>query len=191
MDLPRGTFPIGPQQGILRISTRREGAGARLGHDLVIEATRWEGTVEISEGPDGRVEVTVDGRSLEVREGHGGARALSDGDRSEIRSNIEGKVLHTDRYPTIHFRSDQVQGLSSDGERVQATLIGNLEMVGRSAPASVQVTLEPGQNGVHVRAQARIRQTDWGIKPYTAFLGALKVADEVTIEADLTLPGGG
>ncbi len=191
MDLPRGTFPIGPQQGSLRIATRREGAGARLGHDLVIEATRWEGTVEISEGPSGRVEVTVDGHSLEVREGHGGARSLSDGDRSEIQSNIERKVLRTDQHPTIRFQSHEVQDLSSDDDRVQATLVGNLEMAGRSAPAAVQVTVEPGQDGLRAHARARIRQTDWGIKPYTAFLGALKVADEVTIEADLTLPAGG
>jgi len=191
MDLPVGTFPIGPAQGSLRISTRREGAGARLGHDLLIEATRWEGKVEISEGPSGRVEVTVDGRSLEVREGHGGARSLSDGDRQEIHSNIERKVLHTDRYPTIRFQSREVQGLSSDQGRVQAMLVGNLEMAGRSAPATVEVTVEPGQGGIRAHARARIRQTDWGIKPFSAFLGALKVADEVGVEADLTIPTQG
>jgi hypothetical protein len=30
-------------------------------------------------------------------------------------------------------------------------------------------------------------QTQWGIKPYSAFFGAMKVADEVTIELDALL----
>jgi hypothetical protein len=37
-----------------------------------------------------------------------------------------------------------------------------------------------------VRGWATVTQTTWGIKPYTAFLGALRLADEVRVEFRLT-----
>ena len=37
------------------------------------------------------------------------------------------------------------------------------------------------------QATTTVRQTDFGIKPYSAFLGALKVADAVEVEVDLDL----
>jgi hypothetical protein len=33
-------------------------------------------------------------------------------------------------------------------------------------------------------ARARVKQSEWGIKPYTALFGALKVADEVEVTID-------
>jgi hypothetical protein len=46
------------------------------------------------------------------------------------------------------------------------------------------VSRGPGQ----YRGTATVRQTDYGITPYTGFFGALKLKDEVTVEveADLT-----
>ena len=38
-----------------------------------------------------------------------------------------------------------------------------------------------------VRASTSFRQSDFGIKPYRALLGALKVADEVRVEIEITL----
>jgi polyisoprenoid-binding protein YceI len=37
------------------------------------------------------------------------------------------------------------------------------------------------------RATTTIRQTEYGIKPYSAFLGSLKVADAVEVEIDIDL----
>jgi hypothetical protein len=34
-----------------------------------------------------------------------------------------------------------------------------------------------------------IRQTEWGIKPYSTLFGALKVADEVAVEVSLDASG--
>ena len=33
-----------------------------------------------------------------------------------------------------------------------------------------------------------VKQTDWGIKPYSALFGALKVADEVEVAIDAACP---
>ena len=35
-----------------------------------------------------------------------------------------------------------------------------------------------------ISGSATVKQTDWGIKPYTALFGTLKVADEVRVEGE-------
>jgi polyisoprenoid-binding protein YceI len=148
---------LGPGDASLEVHTYREGAAARVGHDLVLEVTRWEATVE-----DGRIELTADPRSLEVREGRGGVKPLSDGDRREILKNIDAKVL---RGQPIEFRSTRVEDGLVEGE---------LTMGGATRPISAR--LGPDRRGI-----VTLRQSDWGIKPYRGLMGALKVRDEVEV----------
>jgi polyisoprenoid-binding protein YceI len=185
MELHPISFEIGPDNARLLIRTHREGLGARAGHDLVIEATRWTGQVRIDAGepPRGHVEVRVDARGLEVREGHGGARPLTDKDRLEIKTNIEEKVLHADRDPELRFAAEQVVV-----EDHHAHLTGDLTIGGETRPAGVDVDLEPAADGLHARGAIPIRQTDYGIKPYSALMGMLKVADQVEVDFDVRLP---
>ena len=183
MNVKEGTFRIGPEDGRMVVRTRRRGMGAMAGHDLTIEAARWEGTVQMAEGRLSRVELTVDARSLEVREGTGGAKPLTDKDRSEIKGNIEGRVLDASRHPQIRFSSTEARGATEEEERATATLVGDLDLAGHSRTISVPVELESsGPGALRAHASATIRQSEWGIKPYTAFLGALKVADDVEVD---------
>ncbi|MGH7778115.1 MAG: YceI family protein [Candidatus Dormibacterales bacterium] len=190
MNLPSGQFEIGPQNGRLAVHTHRQGLGARAGHDLLLEATAWKGTLEVepAEGPRGRLDVRVDARSLEVREGTGGVKPLSEKDRRDIKGNLEEKVLRAGPHPEIRFQSDAVESFSEAGDSATATLQGTLEMNGRSQPATLEVTLAPAGGGLLVRGRATVQQTLWDIKPYTALLGALRVADEVEVTFDLEVP---
>ena len=43
-------------------------------------------------------------------------------------------------------------------------------------------------DGGQLRAVAVVRQTDWGMKPYSTLFGALKVVDEVEVRVDAGLP---
>jgi len=36
-----------------------------------------------------------------------------------------------------------------------------------------------------------VKQSEWGIKPYSAFLGALRLKDEVEVQFEAKLPTGG
>ncbi|MGY3205828.1 hypothetical protein ACVW19_006343 [Streptomyces sp. TE5632] len=42
-----------------------------------------------------------------------------------------------------------------------------------------------GNDGGPVRGWATVTQSAWAIKPYTAFLGALRLADEVRVEFEV------
>ncbi|WP_141578471.1 YceI family protein [Actinomadura sp. WMMA1423] len=171
-----GKFELGPRDGRLLVRTGRSGLGRRAGHDLTIEATRWSAAVEARDPlEDSSVEVTVEVEGLEVREGTGGVKPLTDQDRAEIVKNLR-KVLDVRRYPEIGFVSTAIAGDAVEGD---------LTIMGRVKPVRLAAALD----GDRVRGGLTVDQTRWGIKPYSAFFGALRLADEVEIEFDVRLPG--
>ncbi len=179
---PPGDLDIGPSNGRLRLRTFRQGLAAKAGHDLVLEASEWHGHVHVpaDAGDALSVEVEVDLRRLEVIEGTGGVKPLSDGDKADIRKAM-GKPLRTDTYPLATFSSFDVQ-LDDDS----ATVAGDLTLAGESHP--LQLELRRAPDGT-VSGTTQVVQSTWGIKPYTGFFGALKLRDAVDVEFELRLPG--
>ena len=169
---------IGPETGWLFVKTGRSGLGAKAGHDLTIEATRWQGRVDLA-GRSVALDVAVDG--LEVREGTGGVKPLTDSDRADIKDTFTRKVLRTAEHPTISFRSTRVEGTPDS-----FTVDGDLTIMGVTQPVALWCAMGDGR----VRGSTTVQQSRWGIKPYSAFLGALKVRDEVEVEFDLESPAG-
>jgi len=176
--LAAGVHPLGPDNASLRVKTYREGLAAKVGHDLVIEVTRWEATVDLAES---KVELSADARSLEVREGVRGVKPLTDKDRNEIRKNIDDQVLQ--RQP-IAFRSRDVRLANGDGPLV---VEGELTIAGSTRPVTAQMDVSPDGR---VSGTIPLTQSNWGIKPYRGLMGALKVRDELDIVIDARLPAG-
>jgi hypothetical protein len=173
MSIDPGTYTLDPDNGELLVRTGRSGAAAKAGHDLVIEVGSWTATIEVAgEGGQSRVALTADGGSLRVREGKGGIQALGEDDKRGIRETIDQEIL---KRTAISFHSNTVTP-STDAGRLQVQ--GELELLGRRAPLSFE--LIRGQDAT-VTAVARVKQTGWGIKPYSALFGTLKVSDEVEI----------
>ena len=179
MALSTGTHRLGPDNASLQVRTYREGVAARAGHDLVIDVTRWNATVEVAEEAAGwTVELNADPRSLEVREGLRGVKPLTGKDRVEIRKNIDEKILGGD---PIQFRSSSVRS-ADDGSRL--TVEGALSMAGSTRPLTAHLRVE---DGGAIRGTIPVTQSDWGIKPYRGLMGALKVRDEIEVVIDANL----
>jgi polyisoprenoid-binding protein YceI len=172
---------LGPGDGSIKVYTKREGMAARVGHDLTLQPTRWN--AEVTLDPDditrSSVTATVDGQSFEVVEGQGGATPLSDKDRTDIKKNVHQKILPSG---DISFRSTSIES-SGDG---RFTVNGELTIAGSTRPVRLDLT----QSGDRVSGRVNIRQSDFGIKPFSAMLGALKVADPIDLEVDVKLPTG-
>ncbi len=178
MSLNPGTHKVGPDDGSLQVHTFREGMAQKVGHDLIIGVERWEATVEVGQdGAPAAITLDADAESLRVREGVHGLKPLSDKDLKDIHEGIDDKVL---RKQPITFRSSSVG--HSDG---RLTAAGELTMVGTARPANFEVGL--GDDG-RVTGKLNVVQSEWGIKPYKALMGALKVRDDVEIVLDVALP---
>jgi polyisoprenoid-binding protein YceI len=178
-----GTFQVGPQNASLRVNTYREGVGAKVGHDLVIDVTRWEATIDLAGDPAGSsIRLTADSRSLEVRDGLRGLKPLTDKDRAEIRKTIDAKVLGGS---PISFTSRSVRaGAGGDGPLV---VEGDLTLAGQTRPITVELAMT---NDGRVTGTIPVTQTAFDIKPYRGLMGALKVRDDVDVVIDARLPPG-
>jgi polyisoprenoid-binding protein YceI len=180
MPLEQGINALGPGNARLMVNTTRTGTAAKAGHDLLIEVTSWSGTLELDQAR-ASVTLSADGGSLRVIEGRGGMKSLDEDDKANIRQTIDDDVL---RRTAIEFHSTAVR---PEGDLLRVD--GQLELAGASHPVSFELTLTPPGR---LTGSARIKQTDWGIKPYSALFGALKVVDEVevSIDADLIAAAG-
>jgi polyisoprenoid-binding protein YceI len=173
MPLEAGTHRLGPEDASLIVKTYREGVAAKAGHDLIIEVTDWEATLEVADDASpSSIELSADPRSLHPREGLRGLKPLTDRDREEIRANIDEKVLGGER---IRFRSTAI-AVGDGGRRLSVR--GQLSIRGRSRPASFELTVSDGGD---VAGTASLQQSDWGIKPYRGLMGALRVRDSVEV----------
>ncbi len=180
MTIAAGTHTAGPDNGRMLVKTYREGVAAKVGHDLVIEVTRWEATITGGDAPS--ISLTADPRSLEVLSGERGVKPLTDKDRVEIRKNIDEKVLGE---RPVEFRSSSVQMPEGAGRLV---VEGELTMAGATRPLAAELEVD---DGGRVSGTIAVTQSAWGIKPYRGLMGALKVRDEVEIVVEARLPADG
>jgi polyisoprenoid-binding protein YceI len=180
MPITAGIHKLGPDNATLSVRTRKSGAAAMAGHNLLIEVTAWEGTLEVGEDPSQtKIELTADAGSLKVLEGTGGAMALGDGDKAGIKQTIEQEVL---KGTAIEFHSTAVEA-ATGGE--QLSVRGELHLGGTRKPIGFELTFDGGGT---IAGAAVVKQSSWGIKPYSALFGTLKVIDEVTVEIAATVP---
>jgi hypothetical protein len=155
---------FGPENATLTVRTKRTGAASKAGHDLLFEVTSWSATLD--QDADPALTLTADSGSLRVLEGSGGIQALGDDDKAGIEQTIEEEVLMG---TPIEFRSTAV-----DGRRLE----GELELAGQRHPISFELA---GDEDGRLTGSATFKQSDWGMKPYSALFGTLKVADEVEV----------
>jgi len=193
MAIHPGRHQFGMDKGRITLRTFRDGLVAQAGHDLTIEVARWSADLVVS--PDlapASLKVIVDLGSLVVRDGTGGLKPLTDRDKREIAVTARN-VLKADRFPQAEFnatafkpRSDTSDG--QPGPDGAGTVRGTLTLAGQTGP--VELNVQPVGSGRY-QATTTIRQTDFGIKPYSAFLGSLKVRDTVDVEVQVDLSTAG
>ncbi len=156
----------------LYIFTFREGLLARLAHDLRLHASAFEFQLEA-----GRLRGWVDPSSLEVDGVAHGQRvdgsALSADDKRKIQHNLRQEVLEIARYPRIEIEGSLARGASG----WQADVL--LQLHGTSRRLQIPVKLEADR----AIAEIEIRPSDFGIAPYKALGGAIRLQDRVRVSA--------
>lgn len=178
MAIPPGDYDLTADNAALLLHTRTDGVAAAMGHNLTIEATSWSASAHVGDNAAASsVTATADLTSLQIVSGEGGAKPLTDGDRTRILENA-AQILDVRRHPTAEFVADTI-----DGDWAAGTVRGRLTIHGRTNP--IDLTLDSPEAG-SLRLSGTLSQKAFGIKPFSALMGTLKLHDEITV--DVTVP---
>lgn len=163
------------------VFTYKEGLLAAVAHDLKIRVTKF--SIDVDERRRA-VEARFDAASLRTvcatSDGVDAPGTLSASNKREIDHNICRDVLDAGAYPEITFTSSSVQ--ENDGGYL---VKGTLALHGRKRQVTVRMSREQSR----FVGEARIHQPDFGIRPYRALLGTLKVRPDMSVR--ITVPADG
>ncbi len=164
---------------LCRVVVKREGLLSAVGHDLEIGIADY--AIEL-DGSGRQIDATFSAGSVYVIDAidHDGALrpgTLSAHDKASIDRNIANDVLEAATYPTVEFHSDRVEPNGARAHRVQ----GRLRLHGRERPISFEIT----RSDDRWLAEIELRQPDFGIRPFKAFAGALRIQPAVRVRVAL------
>lgn len=198
-------YRIVEEETLLAVVTLRAGVAGRFAHDHLVHPTRYD--AEISFDPEAphasrfrlafqTEDLVVDDRAWKDRVQDrlrelgivdGPFQPVSESQNRDIREAMLGRgQLDAARHPRIEFRSI---GIEHDGGEPFPYLIGaELTVRDRGAPVGLRGRIMERDDGrVEVEAHGRMHFTDFGIRPYSAFLGTVRVQDLFHLYARIVL----
>ena len=184
-------YRLDAQGSAIRIHVFRSGAAARLGHNHVMAAADISGYVQV---PDARgdaasfaLEFRLDAMQVDPPElrqalGAGWSTAVSAEAIAGTRANMLGEAgLQADRYPLVRIRSLQVSG-----EAPKLAVQVDIELHGQHQRQWLPLVVDIGDGSIKAGGSAVIRQSDFGLKPFSVLGGLLSVKDELVIDFELS-----
>ncbi|MDB4973683.1 MAG: hypothetical protein JWN48_2024 [Myxococcaceae bacterium] len=152
------------------IYTYKEGLLSKLAHDLRLTATRFEVSARGTE-VDGRIEVAslrIDGV---MKSGKLERTEPSESDREKIRDNLMRDVLRANEFGEVRFAG------RANSREPPFHISGDLTLCGVTRPISLLLLVR----GERMEGELELQPSLWGIKPFRALGGTLRVQDRVRI----------
>lgn len=194
--IPAGprTYTLDAKKSSFVVQVFKAGAASALAHDHVIHATGMYGTVVLDAADKtlAAVDITVPTKSLVnddpvMRKRFGLEGELTEKDRAAILANMRHPdQLDIEVHPTITFKSTSVQA----GASTAMTLNGTITIRGKSKAITMPVDVSLKGNTIDGKGTIRLKTSDFGIEPYSAFLGAVKNQDQIILHVRLVATAG-
>ncbi len=181
-------FAVDPAQSEIRLLVYRAGPLARFGHNHVVTGSVHG---EIRAGDSAAVSgfrldvpvasLVVDEASARSEEGKGFAAEVSPQARLSTRANmLSRQVLDAQRYPVIHIES-----IALAGPRWNPTVVARTTLRGATRDLRFSAAVVQDGRKLTVIASFTILQSDFGITPFAALGGGLRVRDAIDIRIRL------
>ena len=160
----------------------KEGLLSRAAHDLRLRIERFEIRVD---DRSNAIDARFDPNSLRLigayPNGAPDPEELPPGDVQKIHDHIIDDVLQTQRYPEVRFVSTAVEPRHGVFQ-----VSGELTHHGETRELRLQVRGE----GVRWVADIRLHQPDFGIEPFRAVLGTIRIKPDVRVSISVPRSAG-
>jgi hypothetical protein len=170
----RPIYRIDPGDSLVLIRAYRGGRLAALGHDHVVSGRELHGFVDPEKG---RCDLYLELASLvvddpEQRAAAGFESTPSESDIAGTRANMLDKVLEAGRFPFVVVRVGAV---------AQDALEAEISLHGVTRPLRIPAKIASTPERIEVTGGFALKQTDFGIEPFSVLGGALAVQDRVEL----------
>jgi len=182
-------YQISPAASTVHILVYRGGTLANLGHNHVITSKSVKGYVwrhaetnlcgfDIAM-PVG--ELVVDDNDARATQGPDFPINVPDSARQGTQHNMLSEaLLDAEHYPVIRLQSANVSG-----EIDMPRIVVHITIKDQMHLYSLPVTVQADAHHLRVKGEFAVKQTEFGMKPYSVAMGALQVQDELQIKFDL------
>jgi polyisoprenoid-binding protein YceI len=173
-------YVIDAQGSRFTISAYATGLLSAVGHDPVIAARDIQGEAQFAPDSPGAttLRVRIAAKSMAVQ------NDVSEKDRREIQQAMYDQVLEVTKYPEMVYEGAGAR-VDQNGGRLRVEIDGKLTLHGTTRSQRVSAQLFPVGDTIRAQGEFTIRQADFGIKPYSAVGGTLKIKDEIKCAFDL------
>jgi polyisoprenoid-binding protein YceI len=177
------TYTIVPSESSFWVFVGKAGLFSALAHDHEIGVKSFSGRVVVpaAGASGGSLEMEVDAPSLVVLD-----KKPSEEDKKKIFNSMHNEVLESAKYQKITFKSVSVSDVKQTGNDAYSFVVnGDLTLRGVTNRIAVPVAATVTPQDLRATGKYTLKQTDYGIKPYSAAGGTIKVKDEVVINFNI------
>jgi polyisoprenoid-binding protein YceI len=171
-------YTIDPASSRIMVQLTQEGFLAKLRPRNEVVVKNFNGKIQVAQNDESDIAVVLES---EVNSLTNVDKDMSEFERKEFHNVLHNVVLESEKFPTIKFASISVTDVQGSNEGRTFTLNGDLTIreVTRRVAIPLSVTIRDQE--LRAAGEGRIKQSEFGIKPYTGGLGAIKIADEVKV----------
>jgi polyisoprenoid-binding protein YceI len=175
-------YRLVPDRSTFTVQAFAEGLLSAFGHDPVIAIREFTGEAQFVPGSfeGALVKLTINARSLAL------SGEVKEKDRLEIEQAMREQVLEVEKYPEIVFSSNNISTSRLAEGRYRARIIGDLTLHGvtqKNLWISAEVTVQ--EDSLRARGDFSLKQKDFGIKPFSAVGGTIKLKNELKFAFDI------
>jgi polyisoprenoid-binding protein YceI len=182
------TYTIVPSESSFWVFVGKTGIFSALAHDHEIGVKSFSGRVVVpaAGASGGSLEMEVDAPSLVVLD-----KKPSEEDKKKIFNSMHSEVLESAKYQKITFKSVSVSDVKQTGNDAYSFVVnGDLTLHGVTKRIAVPVAATVTPKDLRAAGKYTLKQTDYGIKPYSAAGGTIKVKDEVVVNFNIVAKAG-
>jgi polyisoprenoid-binding protein YceI len=179
-------YRIDPSVSDIRILVYRTGRVARVGHNHVITGKGFKGDLILTETvTDSTVDLSIPVKSLlmddpKAREESGpdfSDQPTQEDRKATLRNMLSDYILDAENHDAVMLHARVAGGKSPKWQ-----LDADITIRGVTKHVHTPVTLEKTRERIIASGTLEIRQSDFGITPFSVLAGALQVKDEVNIQ---------
>jgi polyisoprenoid-binding protein YceI len=175
-------YHLVPEQSKFTVQAFAEGLLSAFGHDPVLAIKDFTGEAEFVPGSfeSASLKMTIKADSIVL------STEVKEKDRLDLEQTMREQVLEIAKYPEIVFVSSNVSVTRLAEGRYRARVIGDLTFHG-STQKNLWITSEVTVSGESLRAKGdfSLKQSDFGIKPFSAAGGTIKLKNELKFSFDI------